>query len=99
MTPPRLQPECPKCHRPIPPKNGGLVRTRRRGRRITYTVGRWCLGCEQWWIIEVSVLAPEHVKDGDPRRRVYGPRKAAAIEAAMAAKAVFARQGLAVPVD
>ena len=100
MTRPPLAPECPVCRSPIPPGHGGLVCTRRRGRRVTYTVGRWCMFCEAWWIIEVTVTPPEFLKRGeDPRRRVRGPRKACKREAAMAVKAVFGRKHLSVPID
>jgi hypothetical protein len=110
MTRSPLMPECPVCRKPIPPGNGGLVRTRRRGRRVLYTVGRWCLFCEQWWIIETTVTAGSGSRDsgvgrqknGDgenTERRVVGPRKACKREAAMAARAVFGRRHLAVPID
>jgi hypothetical protein len=93
-------PECPTCQKPIPSGNGGLVRTRRRGRRITYTVGRWCLYCEVWGMVDVSVLAPEFLTRGeDPKRREVGPQKACKREAAMAVKAIFGKKHLAVPID
>jgi hypothetical protein len=86
--------QCPSCRGPIPPMHGGIVRIRERGSRITVMRAFWCHYDEVWWIVDTTAA-----RRGQGGVRQTRPRRATAIEAAMAERKVFAERGVGAPVD